>query len=121
MDLNKIIEIQKAFDSKHGWTPKSSQIEEIVDYINKDIVGLVGELGEFSNQIKKINLVIDSNRSGEKIYYDKLENLSEEIVDTFIYIIRIASHLNLNLEEEYLKKLHSNELRFMGFDINEQR
>ena len=121
MNLKKIMEIQKEFDSIHGWTPQP-YLEDILLAINKDIIGIVGELGEFSNQIKKLNLISDSNKKNELqiSYNEKKENLSEEIVDTFIYIIRLASHLEIDLEQEYLKKLEINKVKFKEFIINNE-
>lgn len=121
MNIDDIIKMQKSFDSNHGWTPNSN-ILDIISFINKDIIGIVGELGEFSNRIKKINLIIghESEEEVEKLYLQYKENLSEEVIDTFIYLIRIASHLNINIEKEYLKKLNYNKERYKGFEIDNE-
>lgn len=120
MDLNEIVKIQKEFDSKHGWTP-SEDIKTIISFINKDIIGIIGELGEFSNEVKKINLIGDSINKDNLIieYLSRKDNLAEELVDTFIYLIRISSHMNLDLEKKYFEKLNKNEKRFKGFEIND--
>lgn len=120
MDLKEIVKIQNKFDIEHGWTP-DDKIDTIIEFINKDIIGIIGELGEFSNQIKKLNLLIDSNKLDklEELYLIKKENLSEELVDIFIYLIRISSHIGVNLEKEYFSKLEKNKIRFKEFKINE--
>lgn len=121
MNINDIVKIQKGFDFSHGWTPEENLLD-IMAYINKDIIGIIGELGEFSNQIKKINLLIDSNKiqDAEELYKSVESNLREEITDTFIYIMRIVSHLNIDLEEEYFKKLNINKEKYRGFDKDEK-
>ncbi|MFB5089325.1 hypothetical protein PGC35_19375 [Psychrobacillus sp. PGGUH221] len=51
--------MQKEFDTKHGWSLQSGNTSEKLEVISKDIIGLMGELGEFSNIIKKLNLTKD--------------------------------------------------------------
>lgn len=116
MNLNDIVQTQKEFDANHGWTPDEN-IVNIVSYINKDIIGIVGELGEFANKIKKINLILDHDSEDvRKLYEEYKDNLSEEVIDTFIYLIRIASHLNIDIEKEYFKKLQHNFEKYRGFE-----
>ena len=121
MNINEIVKTQKDFDSKHGWVPNDNIIE-IMSFINKDIIGILGELGEFANKIKKINLILERNsiEDVKKLYLEYKDNLSEEIIDTFIYLIRIASHLNIDIEKEYLKKLKYNTEKYKGFEIDER-
>lgn len=50
MELNKIIEIQENFDSKHGWSSKEiKNIDLLIESLQDDTIGIVGELGEFAN------------------------------------------------------------------------
>lgn len=69
------------------------------------IVCLVGELGEFSNLTKKIV-------RGDKSFVSEKENLNEELVDVFIYLIKIANQFDVDLEKGFLAKLEKNKTRF---------
>ncbi|NRG34745.1 hypothetical protein, partial [Niallia circulans] len=96
MDISKIVALQKEFDENHGWSHNSASTSEKIDFINKDIIGLIGEIGEFSNLIKKLNLL--NNRFSDEEVNEKFNefhnDLREELIDAFIYLIRISSHLN---------------------------
>lgn len=78
----------------------------------------MGELGEFSNIIKKLNLSKDIYKEEELSmhFHLSIANLNEELIDTFIYLIRIATHLELNISEAYLNKLKVNEERFKIYE-----
>ncbi|WP_249649231.1 hypothetical protein, partial [Lysinibacillus sp. D4B2_S17] len=84
----------------------SSSIYKVIELINKDLIGFVGEIGEFSNLNKKLNLMY--NRFSEDELKEKFNefppDLKEELVDAFIYLIRISSHLNMDISKEYLRK-----------------
>lgn len=121
MEINNLIKIQKEFDTLHNWTPTRGDTQSILSSINKDIIGILGELGEFANIIKKLNLVADKN-SGlgiEKKYSEYKEELSDEVVDTFIYLMRIISHLDIDITEEYFKKLEINRKKYKDYEKNE--
>ncbi|KPA17759.1 nucleotide pyrophosphohydrolase [Candidatus Magnetomorum sp. HK-1] len=118
MDLKELIKLQKKFDQKHNWIPNSTK--ETIEYINKDLIGLFGEIGEFSNIVKKINLFHERNSNGK--YNDKIQilinSLKEEVVDSFIYLTRLVSYLNIDLEKEYFEKLSKNELKYKEFETD---
>jgi len=118
LDISKIISLQKEFDENHGWSPTSSSTLETLDFINKDIIGLIGEIGEFSNLIKKLNL-LNNRFSDEELNENFLKvhpDLQEELIDAFIYLIRIASHLNIDISKEYLRKYNINKVRFKKYE-----
>lgn len=71
------------------------------------LVCLFGELGELANIVKKI-------KRGDFPYREKQSDISEEITDALIYLIKISNYLNIDLEEEYLNKLAINKQRFKG-------
>jgi NTP pyrophosphatase (non-canonical NTP hydrolase) len=120
VDLKELINIQKEFDKEHGWVIESDDKINIIEAINKDLIGLFGEVGEFSNIIKKINLRMNnsnlSDSEMEEIYIRFEEQLSEELIDSFIYLFRIATHLNLDVTSTYLKKLEYNKKRFKKYE-----
>lgn len=117
MEIKRLSEIQKEFDSRHGWTLESNSVKEKIEAINKDLIGLFGEIGEFANLIKKLNLEINGP---EDILSTRLldthDALSEELIDSFIYLLRIAAHLGIDIEECYLQKLSLNRERFKKYE-----
>ena len=119
MDLTKLISIQNKFDKEHGWSLESGELSELLNWLHKDLVGLLGELGEFANHLKKITLVHEKPdiEKSAKLLEGFKENLSEELVDSLIYIMRIASHLGVDIEGEYLKKLNFNKSKYKDYEL----
>lgn len=115
MNINEFIEIQNKFDELHGWSNRESDdYEKIINQLKDDIVGLVGEVGEFSNIVKKIAL--ESKEEIENSFNNNIEDLNEELIDIFIYLLRIMTSLDTDVENEYLKKLKFNKRRFKKFE-----
>lgn len=111
MNLQKSIkelqELQKDFDLNHeGDEPFYQEInDKNIEALEHLIVCIVGEIGEFSNIVKKI-------KRGDFKYSEKSSELSEELADTFIYLIKIANQMNIDLETIFLDKLNKNKTRF---------
>ncbi|EGR4187578.1 dUTP diphosphatase [Vibrio cholerae] len=108
LTLKEICRKQKNFDKQISINGKSfyTQInEENIQELEHLIVCLVGELGEFSNLTKKIV-------RGDKFLNEEKSNLDEELVDTFIYLIKIANQFDVDLEKGFLEKLAKNKNRF---------
>ena len=114
MNLNELILIQKEFDKRHNFKIVKRNQKEKYSQITKDLVGLFGEIGEFSNIVKKINLSLDANLKNSFIH-EQEDNLREELIDFFIYFLRLADLCDLNIEEEYLKKKNFNEKKYERF------
>lgn len=107
MELAKLIQLQTAFDRSHGVTkpffvPISSNNLCELEHL---VVCMVGELGEFANELKKVV-------RGDASYEERKPVLAEELTDTFIYLIKIAAQADFDLESEFLKKLDKNRQRF---------
>lgn len=119
MNITNLLKTQIEFDKAHGWIKDDEPFECKIDSINKDIIGIIGELGEFANIVKKINLDIDAGLIDESRlkFYKFLPDLKEEVIDIFIYLLRIMYHIDINVEEEYLKKLEYNKERFESYEI----
>lgn len=114
MDLNCLSARQAEFDRQHGWSTDTPEPAALIAGLQIDIVGLVGELGEFANLVQKI----DRNRESGPDFPELDENrpaLAEELADTFAYLLRLANRLGVNLEDEYLRKLTKNDRRFEKF------
>ena len=107
MELATLIQQQTDFDQAHGVTKpffvpiSSSNLSELEHLV----VCMVGEVGEFANELKKIV-------RGDASYEERKSALAEELADTFIYLIKIAAQTGIDLESEYLKKLEKNRRRF---------
>ena len=69
----------------------------------------MGEMGETSNLLKK---VLRGDYSLEDIYTD----IKEEIIDMFIYIIKMCYQLNIDIETEYCEKMNKNAERFKSYE-----
>jgi NTP pyrophosphatase (non-canonical NTP hydrolase) len=112
MELNELRAFQESFDRKHGWVLKSDELPELIDILHKDLVGLMGEVGEFANVLKKVTLVESSSglSEGENIFKESEDQLAQELTDALVYMLRIATHLKIDMEKEYLKKLENTNL-----------
>lgn len=115
MEIKDLIKLQKDFDSKHNWIPLEDN--ELLQFLNYDLIGLFGEVGEFANIIKKINL-LNSSKTLQKNSMEINELLlesREEIIDCFIYILRMGEYLGVDFEKEYIKKMNKNKKKYQKF------
>lgn len=120
MELKELVEIQHTFDQAHGWSSEGSPTEARLRFVSHDIVGLVGEIGEFASAFKRIGLDVDrSQKSVDERLALQLPNLQEELADSFIYMMRIAKHLDIDIESAYLTKLEINRVRYRELELSE--
>ncbi len=110
MTLEQIKKNQEKFDKKY-----KGNIDFFENINNKNIeplehliVCMLGEFGEFSNIVKKI-------KRGDFSLLEKEKELKEEYADIFIYMIKIANQLDIDIEGEYISKMKKNEKRFEKF------
>jgi NTP pyrophosphatase (non-canonical NTP hydrolase) len=111
MTLQELIELQKQFDSEHrskfDW---SLHIDDSnLDILEFLMIALTGEVGEAANIVKKIV-------RGDYTLNDNKSELAEEITDIFIYTLKLAYQMDIDLEKEYMKKLEKNQERFKRYD-----
>ncbi|WCB46971.1 hypothetical protein [Nitratidesulfovibrio vulgaris] len=114
MNFKELLDIQKDFDKSHGWASNTDSIDDFLSNLNDDLIGLMGEVGEFANIVKKIKLNYKSLGLDTRSQHNN--GLKEEFTDSLIYLIRIATHLNIDIEQEYLKKLNINRERFSDYE-----
>lgn len=111
MDLNQLIDIQKQFDLNHkgkfDWAQKID--EENIAILEYLLLCLVGEFGEATNLVKKIV-------RGDYNLNDIKPQLSEEIADIFIYVLKLAYQLDIDIEKQFLLKVEKNKNRFINFE-----
>ena len=116
MNISELIKMQRAFDENHGFNPQIGNEKELFELISKDLIGLVGEIGEFANLCKKVNFQIDHiQQINTEEVIQKKQLMKEELVDIWIYFIRICNYLKVDFETEYLKKLEINKTKFEKF------
>lgn len=111
MTLEELIKFQKKFDGQHEgnfkWNEKVTDSNiEILEFL---LVSLTGEVGETANIVKKI--VRGDFKLGEK-----KEELTEEITDVFIYLLKLSYQLDIDLEKEYIDKMKKNQERFLRYE-----
>ena len=110
LSLKKIKSLQEGFDRHHSVGEKGFYVdinESNIHELEHLMVCLLGELGEFANILKKVT-------RGDFSLEDVKGDLDEELVDAFIYLIKISNQFNVDLEEGYLNKLEKNKKRFNG-------
>lgn len=109
MTLKDIKQFQEIFDKK--FKGNIEFYEEIIDNVvplEHLIVCMLGEFGEFSNLVKKV-------KRGDFSLDEIREQMNEEFIDIFIYLVKIANQLNIDIEKEYLTKMKKNEKKFEKF------
>lgn len=111
MNIDKLREIQINQDKSLGFNVNFSSPNDKYNQITKDLIGLFGEIGEFSNIVKKINIKLSNANYNYDI--DTAEkDLKEEWVDSFIYLLRISAILGIDIESETIKKMEFNNERY---------
>ncbi len=111
MTLQELMKLQEEFDIKHtsnfNWNEKIN--DENIEMLEFLLISMFGEIGETANLVKK------SVRGDFKLESIK-EQLSEEIADIFIYLMKICIQLDIDLENSYLNKREKNMERFKKYE-----
>ena len=112
--LEEIVKFQEEFDKKHGW------LDELKGYDDKFFarlqyatIALAGEVGEFSNFLKKI--LRERNLSGE-VDEVHMASMKEELVDVFIYLIILSLILKVDIPKAYFEKMKFNDKKYKKFE-----
>lgn len=108
LTFEKIKIIQKEFDLTHSVNGKSFYRdikEENIQELEHLAVCLTGEVGEFCNILKKVV-------RGDFPLNNAKPEMSEELADIFIYLIKISNQFDVDLESEFFKKVSKNKLRY---------
>ena len=101
MEIKQLKKIQIDQDQSFGFPVRFDNETDKYNQLTKELVGLFGEVGEFSNIVKKINLKLENSKYNYDIELAK-ELLAEELADSLIYLLRISEILDVDLEEETL-------------------
>jgi NTP pyrophosphatase (non-canonical NTP hydrolase) len=99
-------------DRSHGFSVDVSGDRARIDQLSKDLVGLMGEVGEFANLLKKVDLAASQPRyEGPDLASAKLA-LRMELADAQIYMLRLAHLLEVDLADAVLDKMRTNDERY---------
>lgn len=116
MELSKLIQEQVNRDRKRGFRVDFELDAEREDQLMRDLIDLVGEVGEFSNLLKKVMLTRTvAGYEGPNLTSAGPE-LREELADAAIYIFRLATVLGTNLEEDIIAKISKNDGRYQRLE-----
>jgi NTP pyrophosphatase (non-canonical NTP hydrolase) len=116
--FHDLIKKQVEFDLAHGFCLDFESNKDRYNQISRDLIGIFGEIGEFANLVKKINLQMDYKNGMSVEELGKEETaLQEELVDTFIYLIRLSKLVKVDLEKAFLAKVESNARKYAKFKV----
>ena len=73
------------------------------------VMALSGEVGELSDIFQWLTL---EESEKENLSSAQLNDVEEELADVFLYLLRIADKLDINLENAALKKLKVNKEKY---------
>ncbi len=112
MELGSLIDKQISADRRHGFSIDFDDDGDRLTQIERDLVGLFGEVGEFANLIKKVRLA-----NSRKYYHGPdlvtaADALRDELADIAIYLMRLSFLLGGKLEDDILAKMKVNEQRY---------
>ncbi|MDD2732342.1 MAG: MazG nucleotide pyrophosphohydrolase domain-containing protein [Desulfuromonadaceae bacterium] len=116
MDIRDILQKQADFDSAHGWDTTIIPEKERLHALERELVGLMGEVGEVANLVKKARLVAERIKPVSDAYLDIVPSVNEELIDVLIYLLRMFQITGADIDAEYLRKLDFNKDRFKKYE-----
>jgi len=116
MNVHEIQKCQREFDCDHGWDIQSLTPDEKLTHFERELVGALGELGELANAVKKIRLNYENGEPLEGLLHESMPHLQEEVIDVFIYLLRLADLSGTDIAESYKSKLEKNAERFKKYE-----
>ncbi|WP_139219081.1 hypothetical protein [Bosea sp. CRIB-10] len=116
MELSALIELQIERDRRRGFQVDFASDSDRLDQLMRDLVGLLGEVGEFANLLKKVGLAHTTPGYVAPSLKEANPELREELADATIYIFRLAALLGANLEHDLLQKMSINDKRYSDLE-----
>lgn len=113
MNLEDLSRIQSSFDQSRGIADlpyaKGQAMEDTLARLEYAVIGLIGEVGEIANLIKKARRgqALDVDESGHLT-----SELSAEVADVLSYLLKLAAQGDINPSQAYLEKMCRNAHRF---------
>lgn len=112
MELNALVSRQIAADRRRGFPVDFTSTADRLVQLERDLIGLTGEVGEFANALKKVRLALENERYEAATLDEAGAHLREELVDALIYIMRLSFILGGDLEQDLGDKMGKNDLRY---------
>lgn len=116
MDLSALISEQIERDRRRGFAVDFDNDRAREDQLMHDLVGLFGEVGEFSNLLKKVVLARTTDGYVGPTLGDATPALREELADAAIYMFRLVTILGGDFEQDILAKIDRNDERYGDLD-----
>ena len=116
VELSALIQEQIERDRRRGFHVDFTTDDERIDQLMRDLVGLVGEVGEFANLLKKIQLARTTQGYVAPSLDEARSALREELADAAIYLFRLATVLGGELERAIVEKIHLNDQRYRDLE-----
>lgn len=116
MQLSALINEQIERDRRRGFGVDFENDEAREDQLMRDLVGLFGEVGEFSNLLKKVSLARTVEGYAGPSLAEATPALREELADAAIYLFRLVTILGGDLEHDIRAKIALNDQRYSGLD-----
>jgi NTP pyrophosphatase (non-canonical NTP hydrolase) len=114
MEFVALIDRQLDADRRRGFAVDFPTTEQRQDQLSRELVGLVGEIGEFANVLKKVTLRSEHPAYEGPTLEQASAQLGEELADALIYIIRLSAILGSDLEADLVAKMKFNDARYGG-------
>lgn len=112
MQLSEIIKKQIDADTRRGFPTSFHNERDLQDQLMRDLVGLVGEVGEFADLLKKVGLVLSTPGYRGPSLAEAAPQLRSELADVAIYLFRLSAILDSDLESDILRKMKVNDERY---------
>ncbi|MBI4149297.1 nucleotide pyrophosphohydrolase [Candidatus Woesearchaeota archaeon] len=104
--MKQLQQFQKEFDAAHFPHWKDVSYDEKLLFLS---TALAGEVGEFANFVKKRHRL---KVAGEPHHAAYQEEMKEELVDVFIYLLILGNLLEMDIEKAFYQKSAKNSERF---------
>jgi NTP pyrophosphatase (non-canonical NTP hydrolase) len=112
MTFSDLISRQVEADRRRGFTLDADSEAERLTLVERDLVGLMGEVGEFANIVKKARLNSLHAKYGGQSLADVTAELRDELADAAIYLMRLSVMIAGDLEEDIVAKMRFNDERY---------
>jgi len=112
MELSVLINKQISADEQRGFPVNFETDAERHNQLMRDLIGLVGEMGEFADLLKKVGLTFSTPGYVGPSLVEAAPRLRSELADVAIYLFRLSRILEGDLEQEILQKMKVNDERY---------
>jgi NTP pyrophosphatase (non-canonical NTP hydrolase) len=116
MELAQLISLQIERDRRRGFPVDFTTDAERQAQLMRDLVGIVGEVGEFANLLKKVELAQNKDAYVGPSLDEATPQLREELADVSIYLFRLSALLGVDLERAILEKMNVNDARYRDLE-----